>query len=91
MKIEIEYDGGYPNLCRGNLVVVVNGKRWDFPDYCLNSGGGVTFDEEWSEHVAEGPWWSVDEWPEGFPQELQRDVLAAINDEIPHGCCGGCV
>ena len=88
MSIKIQYNGEYPNLCSGKLVVTVDGKRWNFSN-CLSSGGSVSFDEDWSEVVEQGEW-SV-EWPEAFPDELKTEVLSAINDEIPHGCCGGCV
>lgn len=89
MQINIEYDGAYPNLCSGNLVVTIDDKRYGFGN-CLCSGGSVTFDEDWQEHVTQGPW-SINEWPGDFPEELKESVLEAINEEIPHGCCGGCV
>ena len=90
MNIKIEYDGKYPNLCRGNLIVKINGQTIQFPEYCLVSGGSVWFDDEWNDNVEEGPW-SIGEWPENFPEELKTAVLDAINEQIPHGCCGGCV
>lgn len=90
MNIEIRYDGRFPNLCRGNLVVVIDGKVWEFPPYCLCSGGSVWFDKDWTDHVEDGPW-SIDEWPEGFPEEDKEAVVERINEEIPWGCCGGCV
>lgn len=90
MDIKIEYDGEYPNLCRGKLIVTVDGIRWNFPPCCLLSGGGVWFDEEWSEHVEEGPW-SIRDWPVGFPEAQKKAVQDAVNAEIPKGCCGGCV
>jgi len=90
MDIKIEYNGKYPNLCSGNLTVTIDGKEWIFPDYCLLSGGSVWFDENWSDHVSSGPW-EIDEWPEGFPEELKEDVLCSINNEIAWGCCGGCI
>jgi hypothetical protein len=88
--MKIEYDGDYPNLCSGQLVVVVDGTRWKFPAYCLMSGGSVSFDPDWEEIVTEGPW-VIDKWPTDFPAELQGDVLHAVNSEIRQGCCGGCV
>lgn len=90
MDIKIEYDGKFPNLCAGTLVVTVAGRRWSFPSYCLSSGGSVWFDGEWSEHVESGTW-SINDWPDGFPSEHKEAVEDAVNAEIPHGCCGGCI
>jgi hypothetical protein len=88
--MRIEYNGKYPNLCSGNLVVIIDDKRWEFPDYCLSSGGSVWFNGEWQEHVSHGPW-SIYEWPEGFPEALKDSVIEEINYQISHGCCGGCI
>jgi len=90
MSIEIEYNGKFPNLCSGDLVVTIDGVRWGFPSYCLSSGGNVWFDDDWSENVEEGPW-TITEYPRGFPEELKADVTREVNEQIPHGCCGGCV
>ncbi len=36
MKIdEIRYDGEYPCLCHGSLVVVIDGKEYDFGKYAF--------------------------------------------------------
>lgn len=48
------------------------------------------FDSDWSEHIESGEW-EISEWPKGFPESLKDAVLKAVNFEIPHGCCGGCV
>jgi hypothetical protein len=88
--IKIEYDGDYPNLCSGHLIITIDGIVWDFGKYNLTSGGTVWFDDNWTEHVTSGLW-SVYEWPDGFPANLVDDVLDAINDEISLGCCGGCI
>jgi hypothetical protein len=90
MQIKLEYDGAYPNLCAGNLVAVIDDVRWVFPPYSLHSLGSVWFDSSWGEHIEEGAWDIVD-WPAGFPESLRQAVLEAVNAEIPHGCCGGCV
>ena len=88
--IKIEYDGEYPGLCTGNLTVTINGKEWKFPEYSLRSGGRVWIDEDYEEHVEEWEW-DIVKWPEGFPKEYKVDVLEKVNEEIPHGCCGGCL
>lgn len=88
-EIKIKYDGKYPCLCKGHLLVTVDGTEYDFGDYCLSSGGFASFDEDWNEMVGVGDW-SV-EFPKDFPEELKDKVLNCINEEIPHGCCGGCI
>jgi len=89
-EIKVEYDGCYPNLCAGGLIVYIDGKRWEFPEHCLMSGGSVCIDDEGMEEVEQGPW-RMDNWPKDFPEELKNDVLEEINEVIPEGCCGGCV
>lgn len=90
MNIKIDYNGAWPNLCSGDLVVTIDDVIWKFPSGCLISGGSVTFDENWSEIVTDGDW-IIDAWPDNFPQKLRGAVLIAVNEQIPHGCCGGCV
>jgi hypothetical protein len=84
----VSYSGAYPNLCSGELVVKIEGRKWVIQR--LESGGSVTFDENWSENVAGGPW-RISEWPRGFPEEYKEDVVDLVNKKVSHGCCGGCV
>jgi hypothetical protein len=89
--MRLAYNGSYPNLCSGSLIVWTDdGKEWQFPSYCLKSGGRVWFDKEWNDHTEHGLW-SVKEWPDDFPDSLKSEVLDLINKDISHGCCGGCV
>lgn len=78
------------NACRGSFTCETDGKEWYFPKGSLHSGGSVSFDENWSETVEEGPW-TINEWPKGFPEDKKWEVLDLINEEFPWGCCGGCV
>lgn len=71
----ISYDGAYPNLCSGLLVLKINGKVKEFPRYCLHSGGSVWFDDNWDEHVESGPW-SID-----LPKDLEP--LREKKESIP--------
>ena len=88
--MKVKYDGAYPNLCSGHLIITIGDTDWDFGCYSLSSGGSVWFDGHWNEHVEDGPW-SIREWPDGFPEELKGAATEAVNDAIPCGCCGGCV
>jgi hypothetical protein len=89
-KITVEYNGSYPNLCSGQLVATIDGRRWVFPDHCMSPGGSVPFGDEWNEHVTQGPW-SISEWPEGFPEDLQSELIEVVNGNVSWGNCGGCV
>lgn len=83
----VSYDGDYPNRCSGNLVLRVNGVEVEFPKYCLSSGGGITpnYEGTWK-----GPW-TVDTWPNNFPEAAKLKALEVINDNVHYGCCGGCI
>jgi len=91
MKIEVEYDGEYPNLCSGHLKLKVDGKMFDFGQYCLSSGGYIDpSGDDYSICTGE---WTVreDAWPHDFPEDLKDYAVFRINQEIPHSCCGGCI
>lgn len=96
MKVsKINYDGCYPNLCSGILTVTTsdndgNEKEWIFPNFCMKSGGSVSFNDEMDELVDCGEW-SISEFPDGFPEDLEQDVEKMVNQEVECGCCGGCV
>ena len=83
MKIEIEYDGAFPKLCSGVLVVTIDGTRWKFPPYCLSSADDNLSRDDvgWLEHLLSGPW-SISEWPEGFPEDQKKAVQDALNVEM---------
>jgi len=87
MEIKIKYTGKYPSLCMGKLTVIIDNKKWKFPDNCLSYGGTIDLIDidyiEWNG-------WLVDEWPEDFPENLKKKVIKTINKELPKGCCGGC-
>ena len=85
----VSYDGKYPNLCNGRLILRINGVVVDFGKYCLISGGRVCFDSDWCEHVSSGAW-EVINIPEGYERYV-KEITEVVNENIPWGCCGGCV
>lgn len=103
-KMEIKfvsYTGAYPNLCSGVLTLEINGEIVKFgSDYDNNchyldqfweSGGSVWFGKSWTAHVTSGEWVIHKTL---LPMELQpyKEVISNLfNDNVPHGCCGGCV
>lgn len=89
-EIVVYYDGKYPCLCFGHLKVKIGKKVWDFGKSALSSGGAVWFDDDWNEHI-EGGGWSINKWPEDFPEDMKKAVVDAVNEQVEKGCCGGCV
>lgn len=87
--MKVKYDGKYPCLCMGKLEVYLLGTDYVFPGG-LSTGGSVWFDDDWNEHVEKG-YWSIRDWPENFPEKYKKELVAWVNDNVPHGCCGGCV
>lgn len=85
----VSYDGAYLNLCTGQLVLKINGQVREFSRHCLQSGGTVWFDNDWNAHIENGRW-SIDPPPEDL-EPLRKEIEECINENIPHGCCGGCV
>lgn len=85
----VSYDGAYPNLCTGQLVLKINGQVREFSRHCIQSGGTVWFDNDWNAHIENGRW-SIDPLPEDL-EPLRKEIEECINENIPHGCCGGCV
>ena len=86
----ISYDGKYPNLCSGKLIMELDGQEITFPSYCMISGGSVWFDKDWEDHIETGDW-TINKFPEGFPEELKDEAIKLVNENVVKGCCGGCV
>lgn len=84
----VSYDGSFPNLCSGTLVLLIDGEMVRFPKYCMYSGGSVWFDDKLEEHISHGKW-SV-EVPEKYAH-IKNEIEECVNDNVPYGCCGGCV
>lgn len=39
----ISYNGDFPNLCSGTLVLRIDGEEVTFPKHCMRSNGSVYF------------------------------------------------
>lgn len=84
----VSYNGKFPNLCRGTLVIKVNGEEVSLENY-LCSGGRCWFDKDWVDHVESGDW-RISKLPDDLEQ-YREEILEVVNENVPHGCCGGCI
>jgi hypothetical protein len=89
MNIKVKYNGQYPNLCSGKLIVYIDEKEYTFPSYCLSSGGQAWTNDDYT-GTTQGNW-SITEWPDNFPEDMKRYVEFEVNEQIEKGCCGGCI
>lgn len=86
----ISYDGKWPNLCSGTLIVELEGTQYEI-NHAMQSGGSVYFTGDWDAHVETGEW---DIYEECLPKKLRKyrqQIKDLVNDNIEHGCCGGCI
>ena len=86
-KIDVSYDGEYPNICSGTLIIKVNDKEIYNKQYCCHSTGSVWFDDDWGEHVEDGE--LIWDDAKAFHEDVQKTVRRAL--EKCQVCCGGCV
>ena len=85
----VSYDGKYPCLCYGTLIIKVDGKIYSFNDAMI-SGGHICKDEEWEMWAEQGPWkLNLEEHPELEPYE--EEITRVVNENVEPGCCGGCI
>lgn len=85
----VSYDGKWPCLCYGTLIIKVNGKTYSFNDAMI-SGGRICKDEEWNMWSEQGPWeLNLEEYPELEP--YKEEITEIVNDNVSWGCCGGCI
>ena len=91
----VSYNGKYPNLCSGWLVLKVDGKEWS--GYVqLFSGGQCYIDSHGDEVVEQGPWevskYEYDDLAKaGFSDEEIDEIISLLNKNVEWGCCGGCI
>lgn len=91
----ISYTGKYPNLCSGVLTLKIDDKIVRFgyeEDYepFWESGGRCGFDGVRS-YIYDGEW-VIDEYSDLKEFEPIKDRLIEVfNDNVEHGCCGGCL
>lgn len=92
----VSYNGKYPCLCGGMLVLEIDGIKHSFGNKAKHprfwsSGGSCEFIGNWEPNVTDGEWIiNIDEIPEQFRQ-YASEIDMVFNDNITYGCCGGCI
>ena len=84
----VSYNGKYPCLCHGELVVKIDGDTVNLGK-CLYSTGECGFTAEWEDYVTQGDW-KIDELPEAY-EKYRKEIEKVANENVPLGCCGGCL
>lgn len=87
----ISYDGEWPCLCSGTLVIKVNKKLYELQSP-LSSTGSCGFIGDYEDSfVTKGPW---EIYANTLPKELESyhdEIEKVVNENVPWGCCGGCL
>lgn len=98
----VSYTGEYPNLCSGILTLKIDGKILKFghsykspeplfPQFWVSGGSCGFLNGYRDSYVNEGRW-IID--PMHLPVQYQKyadEITEVINDNVPYGCCGGCL
>lgn len=94
----ISYDGKYPNLCGGRLVLGINGipytfgyKRNDHEPF-WSSGGKTGFRGQYNDAYVLKDEWIIN--VDVLPVEIRKyanEIIEEFNNNVPYGCCGGCL
>jgi hypothetical protein len=83
----------YPpyNLCKGELTIEVNGKTYTLEKGALYTSGSCYETEDGNYETYQGDWKLYDT---DLPVEIRAymtEILEVVNNNVEHGCCGGCM
>lgn len=84
----VNYDGKYPNLCHGTLTLNVAGEEKELHNVLI-SGGCARFHDNWYPYIESGPW-TVSRLPD-WAKPYHDEIEVVVNENVPFGCCGGCL
>ena len=85
----VSYNGKWPCLCHGTLIIKVDGKSYSFENAMI-SGGRICCGQDWDMWVEQDDWKiDLEEYPELEP--YKEEITRVVNENVPQGCCGGCI
>lgn len=79
------------SACSERVTVSIDGNWVTLKRGSLRPGGNVWFDDDYNEHVEQGPWTIYDNALPEHLSHLKSEVERVINENVSGGCCGGCV
>lgn len=74
-------------MCHGTLIVKIDDTEVEISPWCISSGGCVAYND--GDFDIEYGAWQVDV-PDNL-LEYQKEIERAMNENVPFGCCGGCI
>lgn len=102
----VSYDGEYPCLCSGTLILNIDGQDWSFGhdwqdrygdehsenfEQFWSSGGSCGFIPDGEEYIITGDWKvNKSELPKQF-RKYADEIYKVMNENIKYPCCGGCI
>lgn len=102
----MSYDGSWPSLCSGELILEIDGKKYSFGNGWVDEYG-----MEWENDffpfwesggcidrcsdvkiVVNKKAWKIDhsKIPEQF-RKYEKEIENVFNENVEWGCCGGCI
>lgn len=95
----VSYDGRWPWLCKGHLILDIDGTSYVFGNDDDNlpkfwkSGGDCGFaGSDYPKPYTDTDKWEID--AAKLPEELRKyakEIDRVFNDNVEYGCCGGCL
>ncbi len=92
----ISYTGAWPNLCKGTLTLEIDGVEYCFDGFTSRfwrTGGAAYFSgKNYRDSTITKTPWIIDasKLPENLRQYAE-EIDAVFNENVEHGCCGGCL
>jgi hypothetical protein len=85
--IEVQYDGEWPNACRGALKIFDGPELIYDKSHCCTSSGHVEFDDNCNGKTYSGTL----RWDDSEDYSLEiQNAVSKVLDNI-NVCCGGCL
>lgn len=98
----VSYNGKFPNLCSGILCLRIDGELVKFGskyndktvnyDRFWESGGNCGFTNGYKESYTNTSEWIIaaDDLPDKYKKYV-NEIDEVFNENVQHGCCGGCL